>query len=245
MYAKNFLQKTSYPLLIFSQTLFSVYDGNTYDTLDSMALFREHVTVGALVATVGVVVTYYYAFATDWKLLLALFIVTIVASFMPDLDSDTSIPFYIVFGLFTLVCGGLVLFDTLTRGTESMYELAGRPLLATVVVWLIIGGVFKKLTRHRGMMHSLPATVNMALIVYLIAFFWGTNEFEGALLAIGAGVGYLVHLILDELHATVSIDGHLFDVRESLGSALKLFSASRMANIFTYVILVCLIYVAV
>ncbi len=208
-----------------------------------MAMFREHVTVGALVATVGVVATYYYAFSTDWKLLLALFIVTVIASFLPDLDSDTSVPFYIVFGLFTLACGGLVLFDTLTRGAESMYELAGRPLFAIIFVWLIVGGIFKKMTRHRGMMHSIPAAVNMALIVYIGAFFWGTDEFEGVLLAVGAGVGYLVHLILDELYATVSIDGNLFDVRESLGSALKLFSSSRLANIFTYCVLATLVYV--
>lgn len=207
-----------------------------------MALFREHVTVGALVATVGVVVTYYYAFATDWKLLLALFVVTVIASFLPDLDSDTSIPFYIVFGIFTLLCGGVVLYDTLTRGAESMYELAGRPLLAVLLVWLILGGIFKKLTRHRGMLHSIPATLNMALLVYLGALFWGTNEYEGILLAIGAGVGYLVHLVLDELHATVSIDGQLFDARSSFGSALKLFSSSRIANVFTYGILVTLVY---
>jgi len=207
-----------------------------------MALFREHVSVGALVATIGVVVTYYYAYATDWKLLLALFVITVIASFLPDLDSDTSVPFYIVFGLFTLLCGGVVLFDTLTQGAESMYELAGRPLLAVVLVWVVVGAVFKKCTRHRGMMHSIPAALNMALFVYLGSLLWGTNEYDGSLLAIGAGVGYLVHLVLDELHATVSIDGHLFDARASLGSALKLFSSSRIANVFTYGITATLVY---
>ena len=207
-----------------------------------MALFREHVSVGALVATIGVVLVYYYAYATDWKLLLALFAVTVIASFLPDLDSDTSVPFYIIFGLFTLLCGGVVLFDTLMRGAESMYELAGRPLFTIVLVWLIAGGIFKRLTQHRGMMHSLPAAVNMVLIVYLGSRLWGTTGYEGALLAIAAGVGYLVHLVLDELHATVSVDGNLFDTRTSLGSALKLYSSSRIATVFTYSITATLIY---
>ncbi len=208
-----------------------------------MALFREHVSVGALVATAGVVLAYYFAYTTDWKLLLALFVVTVIASFLPDLDSDTSVPFYIVFGLFTLMCGGVVFYDTLVRGAESMYELAGRPIFAILVVWLIVGGIFKRLTRHRGMMHSLPAVVNIGLFTYLGALLWGANEYESFLLALGAGVGYLVHLVLDELHATVSIDGNLFDSKTSLGSALKLVSSSRIATVFTYCVTATLVYV--
>ena len=214
------------------------------DTLLFMALFRQHISFGALVAMIGVVLAYYYAYVTDWRLLTVLFLVTVFASFLPDLDSDSGLPFHFIFGTFTLIVGGITLWYTLESGTDNMYELTGKPLLVLILVWFVGGGLFKRLTHHRGMMHSLPAAGIAALLMFIIARALSEVDMTTLLLALGAGAGYLSHLILDELHSTVSMGGHLFQPRRSLGTALKLFSPSRSATIFTYVLLVVLAYIA-
>jgi len=209
-----------------------------------MALFREHISVGAIVAIIGVVLAYHYAYVTDWRLLAWLFVVTVVASMLPDVDSDSSLPFHFVYGLFTVICVGVALLYTLVTGWDSWYELAGRPLVVGIVVWFVVGGIVKRLTKHRGMFHSLPAALILSLCHLLVVRALGYGDTAGVLLAAGAGLGYIAHLVLDELHSTVSVDGSLFKPRRSLGTALKLFSGSRTATIFTYVLLATLVYAA-
>ena len=210
-----------------------------------MAMFREHVGVGALVAVVGVVLAYHYAYTTDWRLLAWLFVVTAVAAFLPDVDSDSSVPFFLVWGLVSVLVSGAVLAVTLASGTDNIYELVGQPLAALFLMWFVVGGIVKRLTKHRGMFHSVPGACVVGLSMVLVVRGVGAGDAAAFLLGAGAGVGYLAHLVLDELHATVSIDGRLFSPRRSLGSALKFFSSSRITNVCTYVLLMALGWVVV
>lgn len=207
-----------------------------------VACFRQHISVGAIVAIVGVVLAYHYAYTTDWRLLAWLFVVTAVASFLPDVDSDSSVPFYLVWGLVTVCVAGLVLYITIASGTHNIYELVGQPLVALLLMWFVVGAMVKRLTKHRGMFHSVPAACVVGLSMVLVVRGVGAGDAAAFLLGAGAGAGYLAHLVLDELHATVSIDGRLFSARRSLGSALKFFSRSRVVNVCTYVLLAVLVW---
>ena len=93
-------------------------------------MFREHISLGAVVAAVGVVLLYFYAIVTDPLLLLFLFFVTIIGSFLPDLDSDSGVPFYLVYGLFTVASGAASLYYMLTHGPFELYFVAGVPVAA-------------------------------------------------------------------------------------------------------------------
>lgn len=205
-----------------------------------MALFREHVGVGALVAVVGVVLAYHYAYTTDWRLLAWLFVVTTIAAFLPDVDSDSSAPFFFVWGLVSVFVTGVVLAMTLASGTDNVYEIVGQPLLALMFMWFVVGALVKRLTKHRGMFHSVPAALVLGFSMVLVVRGLGGGDTSALLLGAGAAGGYLAHLILDELHATVSIDGRLFSPRRSLGSALKFASRSKVTTVFTYALLVVL-----
>lgn len=210
-----------------------------------MALFREHITVGALVAAVGVVLLYFYAIVTDPLLLALLFFVTVGASFLPDIDSDSGIPFYLIFGTFTLACAGIALYFALTKEYEELYLLIGVPVGTFLFVWFVIGAIFKSFTTHRGILHSIPATLIAGLLTFLVAKYLEHGETTSLTFALAVGAGYASHLILDELHAENILNGNPFERRRSLGSAVKLFSYSAGINIFTYLILVVLIYLVV
>ncbi len=210
-----------------------------------MACFRVHISLGAVVAVVGVVLAYYYAFTTDWRLLSWLFVVTVFASFLPDIDSDSGLPYHLIFGTFTVAVGGIALLYTINSGTDNIYELVGQPLFAILFVWFVVGGLFKKLTHHRGIIHSLPALLISALVAYIVVDGFVTGEYTALLIALGVGAGYLSHLVLDEMYSSVSLDGGVFRAKRSLGTALKLFSSSRMINVFTYVVLGLLVYLVI
>ncbi len=207
-----------------------------------MALFREHITVGALTGAAGVVLLYFYALVTDPILLALLFVVTTVASFLPDVDSDSGTPYHIVFGLFSIGCGGIALFWTLNHYPDVWYALVGIPAATLLFAWFIVGDIFKHFTHHRGIMHSIPAMGIVALLAFLAAHHLAQGKMLSWWFAAAAAVGFATHLILDEVHSEVNFEGMPFAAKKSLGTALKLFSESRLVNLFTYLLLALLGY---
>ncbi len=207
-----------------------------------MAMFREHISVGAIVAIVCVTLAYFYALIVDPFLLMVLFLTSTAASFLPDLDSDSGLPFYFVFGTFTMACTGAMLYYTLLQKPEEWYVLIGLPLATMVVVWFVVGKVFKHLTHHRGIFHSIPATLIAGCLAFLLGERMGESVTVSTTFALSVALGYLSHLVLDEFHSGVNLEGSPLSPKRSLGTALKLFSDSRIVNIATYTLLIFLGY---
>lgn len=79
--------------------------------------------------------------------------------------------------------------------------------------------VFKRITVHRGVWHTVPAVVAYALVMVALA---EPFPFPDRLLIGGAALlGGMSHLALDEIYA-VDFDGALPRVKASFGSALSL-----------------------
>jgi membrane-bound metal-dependent hydrolase YbcI (DUF457 family) len=66
-----------------------------------------------------------------------------------------------------------------------------------VFIRYFVANVFRRLSVHRGMYHSVPATLIAGLAVYL-----GYPE-PGVriILAVGVMLGFLSHLVLDEVYS--------------------------------------------
>ena len=92
--------------------------------------------------------------------------------------------------------------------------------------------LFKHLTVHRGMFHSIPAMLIAGLIVFLLDH--GSDLTVRLFLAGGVMIGFLSHLVLDEL---CSVDFMGMHLKKSAGSALKLVSKSLPATLICYGIL--------
>ncbi|MFZ2555582.1 MAG: metal-dependent hydrolase [Minisyncoccia bacterium] len=209
-----------------------------------MAMFREHIAIGAIVSMIVVVVVYFYALVTDPLLLLFLFGVTIIGSFLPDVDSDSGLPFYFVFGLATLAATGVVLLYTLAQKPDDWRFLLGIPFFAMLGFWFLVGGLVRRWTHHRGIFHSLPFMTLTGVATFLIARHYGLSDDISLVFGAAIATGFASHLILDELHAGITLDGIPFNPNKAFGSAIKMFVRSNPVNIATYSLLAALVYTA-
>lgn len=206
-------------------------------------MFREHVATGAVVSVVAVTGVFFYALLVDPLLLAILFGVIIVGSFLPDVDSDSGLPFYLVYGTASVIATGYVALYVLAHPPgHEWYWLVGVPAGALFFFWFILGGLIKNFTVHRGIFHSIPATIIAGLGTLLAARYFGLGEDVCVLMGAGMALGYLTHLVLDELHSAVDFEGVPFIPKSSLGTALKVFSNSSYVNMATYVVLTSLLY---
>jgi hypothetical protein len=167
-------------------------------------------------------------------------LVTALGGLLPDLDSDSGVPVRELFGLAGAAVPLLLLRSLANSGLSAEETLlAAAGLYAGIRYGL--ANVFKHLTVHRGMFHSLPAMVIAGLAVFL-AYRHPVFELR-AYLAVGVMVGFLSHLVLDEL-CSVDFRGLTPKLNKYAGSAVKLTSDSRSATAFTYALLLGLGYLA-
>ncbi len=161
------------------------------------------------------------------------------AGMLPDLDSDSGKPVREIFG----VTAVLVPLLYLPRLELAGVNAEGKILFAAVAYLGIRFGLawfFRRLTVHRGMFHSIPGAVISAEVVFLAH---DCHEpFGGLTLAAGVLLGYLSHLLLDEIYS-VRVSRLVPRLNKASGSALKLFSQSIPATLATWVFLTALTYV--
>ena len=105
----------------------------------------------------------------------------------------------------------------------------------------VVSEVFKRLTVHRGMYHSIPAMLVAGLCVYLA--YHSPDRNIRVLLGCGVMLGFLSHLVLDEIYS-VDWRGMKPKLKSSAGSAVKFFSPSLFANVTCYTMLGGLLYLA-
>lgn len=155
-----------------------------------------------------------------------------ISGIMPDLDSDHAVPARETLSFLAAVAPMLLFYRFHYEGlaTEHML-LFGAPL------YLLIRFGFGQMLRasvHRGMFHSIPAAVIAGLIAYVLC---DTGVSIGRdFKAIGATIGYLTHLILDEIWAVEMVGGRVH-FKKSFGTAMKLFGNSSPANASTWALL--------
>ncbi len=206
-----------------------------------MAGFKAHMAFGMLAGFSWTVFSLFLALISFWFAPIV-FIAGLFGSFLPDLDSDTGKPVKILLissGLFCAVIAGVYLYEINETDIKLfiLYTLG-----AFLFVYFVLGGIFKKLTHHRGIFHSIPAALLSSLLILAIL-----NNFNLALttkmaISLAVGIGYLSHLILDELNSVVNLKGIPFVPNKSSGSALKMYSNNRIVTLFVYISVIFLGY---
>ncbi len=153
-----------------------------------------------------------------------------VGGMLPDIDSDSGIPFRESMG-FAAAIMPMLLLDRF-RSLGLNYE---QIVLATGGMYLFvrfgIARLLSKYTVHRGMFHSLPAAAIFAGTAFLLC---GSNDLQLRYFkACGVLLGVMSHLILDEIYA-VEWTGGRWRFKKSFGTAMKLWGSSLWGNISTY-----------
>lgn len=205
-----------------------------------MANFSTHL-VGA--ASAGVVATSFLA-ATDLLPLAGVASgVGIVAlgGIFPDVDSDYSDSIELVFSLL-----GVSLAVPIMVAVLPGYGLLASLLALALAYAAIRFGaihVFRPITVHRGVFHSLPMAVVLTSIVAIVATVGvGADVVTAWVYAALFLVGFVTHLVLDESYSVDLANRH---IKRSFGTALKLFERDRPWRYVTlYAALGLVLYVA-
>ncbi len=199
-----------------------------------MASFRAHFSVGILLGVASVAGLVSFALADEASFFVAIFVSAVIGGIMPDMDSDSGIPFHVTFGVLSCIAGSLALLHVLKTTPHDYQLLIGYSVGAMFLVWVVGGAIFKRFTRHRGMAHSIPAAILAGLLTFIIAQKYGFRETDAFLLALSLTIGYIGHLVLDEIWAAVNFHGMPFIPNKAFGSALKFFSQDKLANACVY-----------
>ena len=199
-----------------------------------MASFRSHVSLGIASGILSAFALVSLALLDVPHFLLVVFVAAVLGSVLPDMDSDSGLPFHISFGSCAIVAAALVGSSIYQETPDDVIRVGWWASGAFVFVYLILGSVFKRFTRHRGMAHSLPAALLAGLMTFFLAAHFSFTDMEAFVLAAAMIAGYVGHLILDELYAAVNFHGTPFVPNKALGSALKLFSHDKLINVAVY-----------
>lgn len=166
---------------------------------------------------------------------------TTIGGLLPDLDSHSGVPVRELFNLAAALVPMLI-WRRLMNAQLSDEELFVYLGLIYLFIRFVLSKVFKHFSVHRGMYHSIPGMLIAGLVIYLCYHhpLFKTRLF----LAVGVMIGFLSHLLLDELYS-VDFNGLRIKLNKYAGSAVKLFSPSIIATMTAYAILLTLGYLAV
>lgn len=204
-----------------------------------MAGFRMHVgTAAAVGAAYSVLAIKPLGFTPEAAILAGG--LAAVGGMLPDLDSDSGKPVREIFSLAATVVPMLLI-----PRLHDMRLSHEASLLVLITLYLFIrhglAALLARITIHRGMFHSIPAMFIAGLFVYLA--YCSPDRTVRGLLAVGMMLGFLSHLVLDEIYS-VDFNGLAVKLKSSSGSALKLFSPGVGATTVCYCILGMLLSLA-
>jgi len=198
-----------------------------------MAGFKTHIgtstTLGVIYGTIG------YVNGVPLSTCAVAAGLSSVGGMIPDMDGDTGVPVRETTALVAVGVPALLIGDLHNWGLNRE-EVALTVGALYLIIRFGIGSIFKLWTRHRGMWHSIPAAINVGLIAFLLVSGpeIGTRLFKASAIV----MGILSHLILDEIY---SVDLKKFRLKNSFGTAFKLWSPRVWPTLMTYTITACLL----
>ncbi|MCF6764544.1 metal-dependent hydrolase [Thiotrichales bacterium 19S3-7] len=157
----------------------------------------------------------------------------IIGGFLPDVDSDHSTSISIIFGILAAISGFCAIFSLMPQwgiiiGISSWF-------IAFLVIRYGVIHIFRKLTIHRGIFHSIPMGILLSMLLVFSLYYLTADSLLAWMLGIFLFYGFCVHLLLDEFYS-VNLSG--VSLKRSFGSAFKLISFSHLIQ---YAILYALI----
>ncbi|WP_296404058.1 metal-dependent hydrolase [Psychrobacter sp.] len=205
-----------------------------------MANFKTHLTGGFAVSGVLGLVTYKAGLVNAPEFLMCVLAGT-VGGLLPDIDSDNSTPIKMGFDLLSLA----------TAFALVIHWRSELTLLSMILLWIVgyifmryaVFSVFTKLTIHRGIIHSVPYMLVLALGLtclnyYLLKTSSIVSWFYGGFVFLGS----MVHLGLDEAYSVDLMNRRL---KRSSGTAIKFYNDSqRYYYVGLYAILMMFIFIS-
>ena len=108
----------------------------------------------------------------------------------------------------------------------SFPDLPGKWTIAAAIPGVVFFGVrnlFNRLSKHRGITHSIPA---LAIWGYITAFVSSIPA-----LGVIAGAGWMTHLVLDEVYSRNT---------KASGTALRLYTKHKTVSVLAWIVMIAL-----
>lgn len=166
------------------------------------------------------------------------FILGTIGGLLPDIDSESSVPFRVAFNILGVLAGFLAV---LNLGKQySLAELIVVWILAFAAIRVGVCMLVSRYTVHRGLVHSIPAALAFGLGVVLIAsYLLGKTPVFAWMAGSFVTLGFLVHLLLDECYS-VNLMG--VSLKRSFGTAFNLGSFNQPLGTLLLYLLVVVLY---
>jgi hypothetical protein len=185
-----------------------------------MANFPTHIAVGTVVSG-GLATVTLAGDLVGPENLVAVTLAGVLGSVLPDIDLKDSRPSRAMFSGLAVFFAFAVLFSLETP--YSVVEMLALWLGTLFAVRYLAPVLFNHFSYHRGIWHSVLAALFCAFLTAVVyKHLLRRPEGVAWLAALFMFVGYLTHLVLDELYAVDVTDTR---IKASFGTALKLFDA--------------------
>lgn len=185
-----------------------------------MANFTTHIAYGTVQSGVLATLTL-AADVVSPENLVTVTLAGVLGSILPDIDLRDSRPGKIMWSGLGVFASFVVLFAFATK--YSVAELMLLWLGTLVLVRYGLHALFHRLSVHRGVWHSLLAGAFLAALTASVLYYiLGRHEGVAWLGAAFLFLGYVQHLVLDEMY---SVDISNRRLKQSFGTALKLFDS--------------------
>ena len=202
-----------------------------------MANFQTHLTFSTLLGA-GYGATAYALYEVPIPTCVLAGGLCSVSGMLPDVDSNAGKPLRESMAFAAAVVPMMMIDRFRQFGMSSeLIVLAGAAIY--LFIRFVVARLLRNYTVHRGMFHSLPAAVIAGEFAFLVVS--GDDVQIRCYKALAVVVGYLSHLILDELYSVEWYRGRL-RLKQSFGSAVKLFGSKWWPNVSTFVKLAILTF---
>jgi LexA-binding, inner membrane-associated putative hydrolase len=188
-----------------------------------MANFNTHLSIASAVSTGTALAAVNVHLIASADIPWLIFLGTL-GGMLPDIDANNSRPVKLLFNVLALmgVAASLHAFKDSYEPFALLLIVAGTYLFIRHGMFALFNG----LTVHRGVFHSVLAALFFALLMTCISYhFLHWDVLHAWLNGIFIVVGFIVHLLLDELY---SVDLSNSRMKNSFGTALKLFNHNNI-----------------
>ncbi len=197
-----------------------------------MGNYRQHITFASFLGGFYSAGAFFFL-GVHWFYGTVATLLTTLSGLLPDLDSSSGVELKGFTGILG-VLAALAVWDSVGKADpRPQFEVH---LWAVVISYVLVRHglrrVLSRLSKHRGISHSLPTCAVWGLLTYL----YYPSKYHGlrVLMGVAVAIGFFSHLLLDEI---CSVDLRGARVNKAFGTAIKLWAPSPWTTLMMYALL--------
>jgi hypothetical protein len=201
-----------------------------------MASFAQHINTAVVISGISIA-PLYSSSLIDINQALALLFFGMIGGVLPDIDLENSKPIQITSSILSIFIPLLAILTLLQ--SLSISKMLFIWFLSSFVLHFFIFKVLLNITIHRGVIHTVPMGIVFSQILIIIFHtFLGYEELFSLLCGLFLFIGFIIHLLLDEL---ISLNAFGMSFKKSLGSAFKFYDTANVTgSVFLYISIILL-----